>query len=917
MFLGREREKRVIRDLVAGIAQRGGALVVIGDPGIGKSTLADLARQFAIRQGLTVLATTGVPAESRLPYAGLHQLLRPLRDGIDDLPQPQRDALLSAFGLGTDRVPDRFLVALAVTDLLTAVAARQPLLVLADDAHWIDPPSCDVIAFLGRRVDSAPIVLLTTARDGYSLPLLEAGFPELRLEGLGEEAAGQLLDAIAPGLSTAARGEILDVSLGNPLALYELSRHALHADLATARVPASLTAAPVTYRIEKAFAARWSELPKQTRTVLLIAALNEGGTLGETLDAASLVCGAAVTTGAVTPAITARLVDAGPAGLWFRHPLVRSAIEYRAGLEKITSAHQALASVLAADPDRRAWHRASATTGPDESVAAELDEAASRAERRAAISVAITALERAVELSVDPAARNSRLLRAAQLAWELGRPALVDRFAGFVDRAGLDLADRARLALLQENIRIDRTEGAERIRYLVELTRKIAADGQADLAMDLLMSAARRCWQGTPSLEIRSLISEAALELTADPLHPVLLSVLAYATPDIHGPLVRSRLARLAGETSRDPGQLIQLIHLGQAATVLGAFEQSRALLAAVIPQLRAQGRLGLLVRALYNDAASAIYTGQWPEAIAAYEECQRIAAETGQHQRVALVKSCSAVVAAMRGEDAEAERLAGEAEQVLVTGSTAAALGRGLAALGRRDYDEAYQHLMRMYDAADGAFHYLMRMYHLGDLADAAAHSGHREQARDLIAELTASATGEPGPLLAVSLTFATVMLALDEDPGQLFEQALAGDLRQWPFYHARLRLEYGSWLRRHRQATQSRRHLRTARDILDAIGARAWRDRADAELRASGIRPRAENPQAGRFQQLTPQEQQIARMVLAGLSNRAIGERLQVSHRTVGYHLYRMFPKLGITSRAELGVVVAEAGMLVNAEG
>jgi DNA-binding CsgD family transcriptional regulator len=910
MFLGREREKRVIRDLVAGIAQRGGALVVIGDPGIGKSALAGLARRFAIRQGLAVLATTGVPAESRLPYAGLHQLLRPLRDGIGDLPLPQRDALLSAFGQGTGRVPDRFLVALAVTDLLTAAAARQPLFLLADDAHWIDPPSCDVLAFLGRRVASAPIVLLATARDGYPVPLLEAGFPELRLQGLGEEAAGQLLDAVAPGLTTAARGEILGMSLGNPLALYELSRQALGADPA-AGAPASLGAAPVTRRIEKAFAARWTELPEETRTVLLIAALNEGGTLRETLDAASAICGAPVTTGAVTPAIAARLVDGGPTGLRFRHPLVRSAIEYRAGLEKVTSAHQALAAVMA-DADRRAWHRAGATAGPDENVAAELDEAASRAERRAAISVAITALERAVELSVDPRARNGRLLRAAQLAWELGRPALVDRFAGSVDRAGLDLTERARLALLQENIRTDRTKDAERIRYLVELTRTIAAEGQADLAMDLLMSAARRGWQGTADHQIRLLISQTALELTADPLHPVLLSVLAYATPDIHGPLVRSRLALLAGQASLDP---VQLAHLGQAATVLGAFEQSRALLAAVIPQLRAQGRLGLLVRALYNDAASAIYTGQWPEASAAYEECQRLAAETGQPHRVALVKSCAAVVAAMRGDDAEAERLAGEAEQVLVTGSTAAALGRGLAALGRRDYDEAYQHLMRLYDPADGAFHYLMRMYHLGDLADAASHSGHRDQARELVAELTASVTGEPGPLLAVSLTFARVMLASDEDAGPLFERALADDLRQWPFYHARLRLEYGGWLRRHRQPAQSRRHLRAARDILDAIGARAWRDRADAELRASGVRARV--PEAGRFERLTAQEQQIARMVLAGLSNREIGERLQVSHRTIGYHLYRMFPKLGITSRAELGAVIAEAGILAGADG
>jgi len=908
MFLGRERERRVIRDLVAGGPERGGALIVIGDPGIGKSTLAGLARRFAVRQGLTVLATTGVPAESRLPYAGLHQLLRPLRVGIDDLPGPQRDALLSAFGQGADPGPDRFLVALAVTDLLTAAAAGRPLLVLADDAHWIDPPSCDVLAFLGRRIDSAPIVLLATARDGYSFPLLEAGFPELRLEGLGDEAAARLLDCVAPGLTAAVRGEILEVSLGNPLALCELSRR--HADQA-----ASLGAVPVTDRIEKAFAARWTELPEQTRTVLLVAALNEGGTLGETLAAAGLLGGEAVSTAAVTPAIAARLVDAGPTGVWFRHPLVRSAIEHRAGLDPITSAHRALAAVLDGDPDRQAWHRAGASTGPDENVAAELDEAASRAERRAAISVAITALERGVELSADPAARNGRLLRAAQLAWELGRPVLVDRLAGNVDRTALDLADRARLAQLEEDVRSDRTPDAERIRYLAELARKVAADGQLDLAMDLLMSAARRGWQGTPDRRTRLLIADAALDLAADPLHPVLLSVLAYATPDIHGPLVRDRLARLGGggQADLDPGQLI---YLGQAATVLGAFGQSRALLAAVIPRLRAQGRLGLLVRALYNDAASAIYTGHWTEASAEYAECERLAAQTGQHQRVALVKSCASVVAAMRGDDAEAERLASEAEQVLVTGATAAAIGRGIAALGRRDYDEAYQHLMRLYDPADGAFHYVMRMYHLGDLADAAAHSGHRSQARGMIASVTASATGEPGPLMAGSLTFAAVMLADDADAGPLFDRALGDDLRQWPFYHARLRLEYGSWLRRHRQPAQSRGQLRAARDILDAIGARAWRERADVELRASGARLRAVAPEPGRFGQLTAQEQRIARMVLAGMSNREIGKRLQVSHRTVGYHLYRMFPKLGITSRAELGTVVAEAGVLAGAD-
>jgi DNA-binding CsgD family transcriptional regulator len=857
---------------------------------------------------------TGLPAESRLPFAGLGQLLRPLHDRIGELPGPQRDLLLSVFGQATlgkasEAAPERFLVGMAVTELLTAAASRQPLLVLADDAHWLDPSSCHVLAFLARRIQDAPIAVLATARDGYRLPLLEAGLPELRLDGISEEAAGLLLDVVAPGLAAGARRAILDTAIGNPLALRELSRGAplRGAPQGPAAFPAALGPTAVTYRIEKAFAARWSELPDPARTVLIIAALNEGGTLKETLSATGILLHAPVTADAVTLAIDARLVDATPATLRFRHPLVRSAIEHRAGLSTVVAVHEALAEVLAGKPDRRAWHLAAAALGPDEYVAAQLDAAADRAAQRAAISVALSALERAVELSLDPVARNSRLLRAGQLSWELGEPTMVDRYVRSVDRTDLALTDQVRLAVLQEKIKAGGTGGDERIEYLVKLARETAADGQVNFALELLMSAAQRGWWGATSLQTRLLISDTAAELADSPLHPALLTILAFATPDVHGAMVRERLAVLAAEVSLGP---TELTHLGLAASVLGAFQQSRTLLAEAIPQLRAQGRHGLLVRALHHDSASAFYTGQWLDAIAAAEGCQRTAAEAGQQQWVALSRAQSAAIAAMRGQDEEAERLASEAERILVTGSSSAALGRGLAALGRRDYQEAYQHLMRLYDPAGGAFQYLMRMYHLGDLADAAVHSGHREQARELIAELTASSTQEAGPLMTVSVAFAATMLADDEEAGQVFERVLTEDFRRWPFHYARLKLEYGSWLRHHRQPAQSREHLRTARDILAAIGARAWRDRADTELRASGALPRASAANAGRFEQLTPQEQQIARMVLAGLSNKEIGEHLFMSHRTVGYHLYRMFPKLGITSRAELGVVVAEAG-------
>jgi DNA-binding CsgD family transcriptional regulator len=521
--------------------------------------------------------------------------------------------------------------------------------------------------------------------------------------------------------------------------------------------------------------------------------------------------------------------------------------------------------------------------------------------------VGITALERAVELSVNPAARTGRLLRAAQLSFELGRPALVERFVRSIPATSLSLTDRARLALLEESIETKLAAGSDRIRHLVGLAGETAGNGLADLAQDLLLAAARRCWWADPGREVRLLVAETAVELADSPLHPTLQSVLAFAAPDAHGAMARDHLACLSHETSLDA---VQLTHLGVAGTVLSTFGQARAMFAAAVPQLREQRRLGLLIRALTYDAFASVYTCQWSDAVAAADECIQAAVDAGQHRWIAVVTVPKAIITGLRGDHAELERLASEAEPALLSTGQGSALAhlqiaRGFSALGQGDYHAAYEHLLRTYDPADPAHNYMLCTYHIGDLADAASHSGHRERAQELLA---AAAAQVQGPLLTVSASFAAAMLAKDdEDAGQQFELALAGDLRHWPFYYARLKLEYGSWLRRHHQPAQSREHLRTARDILDAIGARDWVQRADEELRASGARPRAATDRS-RLEQLSPQEQRIARMAAAGLSNREIGARLSVSHRTIGYHLYRMFPKLGITSRAELAAAITE---------
>ncbi|MFD8719113.1 ATP-binding protein [Streptomyces sp. NPDC059629] len=913
MFFGRDHEQRVVGELITSLPDRGGVLLVIGDPGIGKSQLAEMARQSATERDLVVIDSTGVPTESRLPYAGLHQLLRTLRADMEVLPEQQRHAILAAFGQATGQAPDQFLIAQAVTELLIAAAARNPLVVLIDDAHWLDSPTGDVLSFLARRIDSEPIAMLATTRDGYPLPLLEAGLPELRLSGLAEEPAGQLLDVVAPGLPVGARRAILDAALGNPLAIAELSQGAARVELPMA-VPGSM---PITHRIERAFAARWSELPAETRMVLLIAALNEGGALSETLEAASALSGVRVAAEAVDPAISARLVEANRISLRFRHPLVRSAIEYRAGPSQVAAAHQALASVLADRPDRRAWHRASAALGPNEEVAAELGHAAERAVQRGAISVAITALERAVELSRDPAERTDRLLHAARLAFELGRPAQVRGFLMSVPRAGLLPADKARLALLEEGVESTPAEGNERIRTLVGLARKSAADGQPELAMDVLLAAARRCWQNHPDTDTRLLVAKTALELAAHPLHPTLLSVLAFATPDVYGSVACERLAHLAQDTTLDAAQLADL---GAAGTVIGVPREARAMLGAAVPQLREQRRLGILVVALIYNCYSAMYLCQWSDVLASADEAIQTASEAGRPRWIPVAKVPKAHVAAVQGDIAKLEQLVAEAEPVLLSlGATSALallrIARGLAAIGQGDYHGAYEHLITLHDLSGPSFSHILRIYHIGDLVEAAVRSGHRAQAQALFAELSATAADDPSPLLGGGVAYAAAMLAQDgEDAALHFESALDSDLRQCPLAYARLKLEYGCWLRRHQQLARSREHLRGARDMLDAIGASAWRKRADEELRASGIRSPAAPAPRGRLDQLTPQEERIARMVLSGLSNKEIGERLSLSHRTVAYHLHRMFPKLGITSRVELATVFAESGALAE---
>jgi DNA-binding CsgD family transcriptional regulator len=768
-----------------------------------------------------------------------------------------------------------------------------------------DRPTGDVLAFVARRLESEPIVLLAAIREGHASALGEAGLPELRLAGLEEAAAAALLAAHAPVLAPWVRKRLLAEAAGNPLALLELPAALPSDQLRGGALPEWL---PLTARLEHAFAARVSELPAMTCRLLLVAAVDHDGALAEVLAATAFLEqeDAAVTVESLVPAVDARLVEVDQLGLRFRHPLVRSAIYQAAGFPERHAAHTALAQVLVDHPDRRAWHRAASIIGPDEEVAAELEEVAARAQRRGGLGVAAAALERAARLSADPAGQGHRLVRAAELEFEVGRRDLVLGLLQEAEPLQLAAVERRRMLWLREMIDPSSLGDTAKLRSMIDAAARVVADGDQDLAVNLLWRAAQRCFWGDPGQEARNRVLAAAEQLHLDDGDPRLLAILAYVAPVERGRVIIDRLSRLASDGGSD-AQATGL--LGTAAMVVGAFDLGAGFLAAASAGLRAQGRLGHLARLLTLQAWAAVYLADWKMAMPAAEEASQLATETREPLWAASAQVVKAMLAALRGERAVADAQAAEAEQaVSPIGArfllAIAQLARGLAALGVGRHDDAYQHLRRVFDPADAAYHPFIRTWAIGDLAEAAARSGHRDAARAVLEELEPLAAQTPSSWFQVGMRHARPLLADDQDAERLFQAALDADLARWPVSRARLQLAYGAWLRRQRRVAESRAPLRAAREAFDALGAIPWGERARQELRASGEASPRRIPQA--WDQLSPQELQIAQLAAEGLSNREIGQQLYLSHRTVSSYLYRVFPKLGISSRSQLRAVL-----------
>jgi DNA-binding CsgD family transcriptional regulator/tetratricopeptide (TPR) repeat protein len=899
-LFGRADMLRRLLDDLDDVGSGGFAVGLSGEPGVGKSAVVASVMKHAATAGFTVLSARGSESESHLPYASLHQLLRPVLARVSGLPAQQAQSLLACFGMVDDVEVNRFFTSLAVLDLLAELASEAPLLVCLDDAHWMDRPSVDALAFVARRIAAERVVLLSASRRPDQGLGDEQVVSWIDLPGLSADAADELLRARAPDLSPALHSRVIEQARGNPLALVEFASTLRAGSHGWTELEDEL---PMTLRLERAFAARADELGPVARAIVDVASLDDGDDLDEILAAAAIVCGVAVGHGDARPTVELRLLTVAGAAYAFTHPLISSAVRQVMPRERRELVHGALSAVLSFHPERAVWHRASSMSGRDESVAAELELAAGDARRRGAYPTALSWLERAAVLSPDPLDQAARLLSAAEVGYELGRFTEVEQIRDRVSRMTLRPRDRSRLTWLTGAFHDGATSDPSDVRHLLDLARDAAADSDVELAMQLLFGAARRVWWRDPGELVRREIVSATRAVPLPAADPRVLAVLGLTESlELSGP-VMEQLDRAALDGAR-PADIAAL--LGIAAFCAGDFVRAESSLSTAILGLRAEGRLSLLAEALAIRAWAEINLGVFDPARSA-DEGMRLADETGQRVWAGTAQLAVAFIDAVGGGWDSRHRLLAKAEQIalqLPNASSsllaAAQLVRGIGELGADRPDQAYGEMVRVFEPMDPAFQRVQQVWTISYLAEAAARTGRRADAGALVASVEEMTNGFAAVGTEVALDYSRAVLADDADAEELFRRALGGAGQRFPWHQARAQLAYGAWLRRQRRVTESRGPLRAARTAFEAVGAGPWALRADHELRATG--ERGWQPAADSRTPLSPQEAQIAALAAQGLSNRDIGQRLFLSHRTVGSHLYRIFPKLGITSRQQL---------------
>ena len=907
-LVGRDAELAILDRVINSIEDEGASVLLRGQPGMGKSSMLRAAGIVARGRGALVLSASGVESEAMLPFSGLHQLLLPLLSRSGSLPKVQHDALATAFGARVGPPPELFLTALATLTLVADAAGEQPVVLLVDDVQWLDGPTQDVLAFVSRRIRHDPVALISGLRDGHVVALSSADVLEICLPALNAASSRQLLATVADDLTPADRQAVLEHARGNPLALVELPTAWRSAGVDV--LSSASATVPLTTRLEQAFAARISDLPSLTRDALLIAAVNAEESLAEVLAGAAILSGVGVTTEWLEPAAEARLVRFDHVGIRFRHPLVRSGVLYNEPLRRRQAAHAAMSTVLRYEPYRQVWHQAQAVNGHDDDVAARLDASHIESIRRGSVLSAIAALERSAQLTRNPGKRARRLLLAAQCAFGLGRADLVNRLVDAAEVHDLSDLDRARAEWLRELFSEGTLGDSARVRELCVLASRSAASGETDLALDLLSSAALRCWWAVGDPADRVHVASAARNLTELQEDARCISVIAVADPLGQARETRHRLEAITATGVSDVGQLRQL---GMAARAAGADALAADYFKGAESKLRERGQLGLLAHLLAVQAAVCLDLGDWRRAGQSLEEGRQLSKETSQSTWRTGTAVVGAVFEGLTGDTDAAFRHAAEIEaacagQVAGDFLSLVQFARGAAHLSAGQPTEAYEALAPIFDPTGPCHHPREQLSAVMFLVEAAVGCGKIDAARAVMTRLERLSQATQSTILGIHLLYARPLLAKPADVEPLFQRALTADLTQWPWPRARIELAYGNWLRRGRRLAESRAPLQSALTTFNVIGAAQWARQARAGLRAAGGQiPLAENEAAAST--LTPQEMQIARLVGEGLSNREIGQQLYLSPRTIGSHLYRIFPKLGITSRAQLASRLGDA--------
>jgi DNA-binding CsgD family transcriptional regulator len=901
MLRGRNTECAELDRLLEALHLGHSAILVLrGEAGIGKTALLGYAAERA--EGCRVLQAAGVESEMELPFAGLHQLCAPLLAGLERLPPPQRDALGTAFGLTSGARPDRFLVGLALLSLLSDAAEERPLLCLIDDAQWLDQSSSQVLAFVARRLEAESIVLVFAAREPDELDAL-AGLPELRLEGLTDAHARELLASVVSGRLDERVGErIIAETHGNPLALLELPHGSSPVDLAGGFAPPP--ALPLPGRIEESFRQRVERLPAESRRLLLLGAAEPIGDPALLWRAAEpLDLGAE----AAAPAEAAGLLTLG-VRVTFRHPLLRSAIYGAASPEERRSVHRALAAATdpKIDPDRRAWHRAQAAVAPDEEVAAELERSAHRARARGGLSAAAAFLERSAALTPDPSLRARRELTAAQAKHEAGAPIAALKLLAAADEGPLDELQRARLERLRAQLAFALRRGSDAPPLLLAAAKRLEplnAGVARETFLEALAAAifAGRLGSGCGALEVAEAARAAPPAPQPARTIDLLLDGLASRFTDGFAAGVLP-LRQALHAVSREEGHSEDHIHwlwlACRIAPDLWEDETWHELATRQLQLARDAGALSVLPLAATYRAGVHVHAGEFAAAAALIEEADAITEATGN----APLGYTSLVLAAWRGREAEALELIeasredaagrGEGRAITLAEYATAVLYNGL---GR--YRESLAAAQRASEHDDLGLY----GWALIELVEAAARDREPQLAAEAL-ELLSERTGLTGTDWALGIEARSRAL-LDEGQGaeDLYLEATERLGRCRIKVHlARTHLLHGEWLRRQNRRIDARETLRTAHELFTTMGAEAFAERAARELLATGEKARKRT--ADTRGQLTAQETQIAELAREGHSNPEIGAQLFISPRTVEYHLHKVFTKLAISSRNEL---------------